>query len=44
MRSEITDCRDPKDNAFLALALDGNAMVIVSGDDDLRASKPSIRY
>ena len=33
--SEITDCRDPKDNRFLALALDSASDCIVSGDDDL---------
>lgn len=31
----ITDCRDPKDNHILALALDGKADMIVTGDDDL---------
>ena len=31
--SEITDCRDPKDNRFLALALDSESDCIVSGDD-----------
>ncbi len=31
------DCRDPKDLAVLATAIDGKADVIVSGDDDLRA-------
>lgn len=30
-----TDCRDPKDNKFLELALSGNANCIVSGDRDL---------
>jgi uncharacterized protein len=30
-------CRDPKDLPVLATAIDGNAAVIVSGDDDLRA-------
>ncbi len=29
---EITDCRDPKDNKFLALAITAGARVIVSGD------------
>lgn len=31
----ITACRDPKDNMFLEAAADGNASMIVSGDDDL---------
>ena len=38
--SEITDCRDPKDNRFLALALDSQSGCIVSGDDDLLALNP----
>jgi uncharacterized protein len=31
------NCRDPKDLPVLATAIDGNAEIIVSGDDDLRA-------
>ena len=31
----VTDCRDSKDNKFLALALAANASVIISSDDDL---------
>ena len=31
------NCRDPKDLPVLATAIDGQASVIVSGDDDLRA-------
>lgn len=31
------NCRDPKDLPVLATAIDGEAKVIVSGDDDLRA-------
>ena len=38
--SEITDCRDPKDNRFLALALDSESDYIVSGDADLLALSP----
>jgi uncharacterized protein len=30
------NCRDPKDLPVLATAIDGEAYVIVSGDDDLR--------
>jgi putative PIN family toxin of toxin-antitoxin system len=30
-------CRDPKDHPVLALAIDGNADAIVSGDADLRS-------
>ena len=31
------NCRDPKDLPVLATAIDGQAEIIVSGDDDLRA-------
>ncbi|YAF96144.1 MAG: putative toxin-antitoxin system toxin component, PIN family [Nodularia sp. CChRGM 3473] len=31
------NCRDPKDLPVLATAIDGEARIIVSGDDDLRA-------
>ncbi|WP_347242523.1 putative toxin-antitoxin system toxin component, PIN family [Nostoc sp. FACHB-888] len=31
------NCRDPKDLAVLATAIDSQAEIIVSGDDDLRA-------
>jgi uncharacterized protein len=33
------NCRDPKDLPVLATAIDGEADVIVSGDDDLRADE-----
>lgn len=36
----VTDCRDPKDNKFLELAVSGNATLIVSGDRDLLALHP----
>ena len=35
VRSVVADCRDPKDNPFLELALDGKAETIISGDKDL---------
>ena len=38
--SDISDCRDPKDNRFLALALDSESDCIVSGDADLLAMNP----
>ena len=38
--TEVTDCRDPKDNRFLALALDSESDCIVSGDADLLALNP----
>lgn len=38
--SEVSDCRDPKDNRFLALAFDSESEVIVTGDYDLLALNP----
>ena len=35
VQTTITDCRDPDDNKFLALALDSAAEFIVTGDRDL---------
>ena len=35
-----TDCRDPKDNKFLSLALSGGADYIISGDKDLTTLNP----
>jgi putative PIN family toxin of toxin-antitoxin system len=37
---EITDCRDPKDNKFLELAVAGDADCIVTGDKDLLELHP----
>jgi len=34
-KRRITVCRDSQDNMFLEAAADGNANMIVSGDDDL---------
>ena len=36
----VTDCRDPKDNKFLELAVSGEATHIISGDDDLLVLHP----
>ena len=36
----VTECRDPKDNKFLELAVAGTASCIVSGDDDLLVLHP----
>ena len=36
----ITDCRDPKDNKFLEVAVCGHADVIITGDKDLLALSP----
>ena len=36
----IQVCRDPKDNRFLELAVNGDASCIISGDDDLIALNP----
>ena len=38
--SEVSDCRDPNDNRFLALAFDSESEVIVTGDDDFLALNP----
>ena len=36
----VTDCRDPKDNKYLELALAADAAIIVSSDDDLLVLHP----
>jgi uncharacterized protein len=36
----VTDCRDPKDDKYLELALSAGAEIIVSGDNDLLALHP----
>ena len=36
----VTDCRDPRDNKFLELALSGKASHIVTGDSDLLVLHP----
>ncbi|HVH77697.1 MAG TPA: putative toxin-antitoxin system toxin component, PIN family [Stellaceae bacterium] len=36
----ITACRDPKDDKFLELAVNGHADLIISGDADLLALDP----
>ncbi len=36
----ITICRDPKDNKFLELAVNGNADYIITGDQDLLVLNP----
>lgn len=36
----VNECRDPKDNKFLELALSGKADCIVSGDKDLLVLNP----
>lgn len=36
----ITECRDPKDDKFLELAIEGQAVCIVSGDKDLLVLHP----
>lgn len=38
--TEIDDCQDPADNHFLALALDGEARFIVTGDKRLLELNP----
>ena len=36
----IVECRDPKDDKFLEVAVEGQADVLVSGDDDLLVLHP----
>ncbi len=36
----IRECRDPRDNKFLELAVSGKADLIVTGDDDLLVLNP----
>lgn len=36
----VTDCRDPKDNKYLELALASGAGIIVSSDEDLLVLDP----
>ncbi len=37
---QINECRDPKDNKYLELALSGQVECIVTGDDDLLVLNP----
>lgn len=37
---QFTECRDPSDNKFLDLAVSGNAIAIVTGDQDLLELHP----
>ena len=36
----VRECRDPKDDKFLEVALNGRAEAIITGDDDLLALHP----
>jgi uncharacterized protein len=38
--STVRVCRDPKDDKFLELAVDGQAQMLVTGDKDLLALSP----
>ena len=40
IQESVMACRDPKDDKFLALAVDGQADFIVTGDRDLLVSNP----
>jgi uncharacterized protein len=40
VHTTVQICRDPKDDKLLALALDGNADIIVTGDKDLLTLHP----
>ena len=37
---KVKECRDPKDDKFLELAINGNATLIISGDKDLQVLHP----
>lgn len=39
VKSTVTACRDVKDNFLLALAIDGNADYLITGDKDLLSLK-----
>ncbi|OKH10930.1 putative toxin-antitoxin system toxin component, PIN family [[Limnothrix rosea] IAM M-220] len=40
VKAQIQDCRDPKDNKFLELAVDGQADYLITGDQDLLVLHP----
>ncbi len=40
IKETIQECRDPKDDKYLELAVSGEATCIVSGDDDLLSMHP----
>ncbi|MEA5620335.1 putative toxin-antitoxin system toxin component, PIN family [Cronbergia sp. UHCC 0137] len=37
---QVNECRDPKDNKYLELALSGKAECIITGDEDLLVLNP----
>jgi len=37
---QINECRDPKDNKYLELAVSGKAQYIITGDEDLLVLHP----
>jgi uncharacterized protein len=39
-KEQINECRDPKDNKYLELAVSGKAEAIVTGDTDLLVLHP----
>lgn len=40
INAEVRDCRDPKDDKFLELAVGGQATCLVTGDEDLLCMHP----
>lgn len=40
INEKIKECRDPKDDKFLELAVSGKADFIISGDGDLQVLNP----
>ncbi len=44
MESQLEICRDVDDNKFLELAIDSNAVFLITGDQDLLSLKARIEY
>ena len=40
VNEQINECRDPKDNKYLELAVSGKAECIITGDEDLMVLNP----
>jgi len=40
IKEHVKECRDPKDDRFLELAVNGKASLIVTGDHDLQVLNP----
>lgn len=44
VESQVEICRDVDDNKFLELAIDANAVFLITGDRDLLSLKSQIEY